>query len=75
MVSVNGVSRETATILASNLTQALEWEAANIRRNTPAKREEHEPCDDPPMSTEELGRKWKELMDTEARKARGGVAA
>ncbi len=75
MLSANGVNRDTATILASNLTQALDWEAAVIRRNTPPKRDEDEWGDEVPMSTEELARKWAELKETEARKARCEVSA
>lgn len=61
MVSANGVNRDTATILASNLTQALDWEAAVIRRNTPTAQDEPGPDDGPILTPEEYQAKRLEI--------------
>ena len=63
MVSANGQDRDTATILGSNLTQALEWEQAVIRRNTRAVREEHIPVEGGEVWTpEETKRQFEATM-------------
>lgn len=63
MVSANGQDRDTATILGANLTQALEWEAAAIRRNTRSVREEHIPVEGAEVWTpEETKRQFEATM-------------